>query len=75
MRPKVYQGYVAILLVTTLGKFQTVVTIFAHSITLINEVCLQLLWPSCGHGVKSTFLLGLPSGFKFCYTQSRSAET
>ena len=43
MRLKVYSGYVVLLLVTTLGKFQIFVTIFAHSTTLINEVCLELL--------------------------------
>ena len=76
MRPKVYQGYVVLLLVTTLSKFQFFVTIFVHSTT---PVCLELLWPSCrcdqAAGVKSTFLLGLPNGFKFCYTRSRSVET
>ena len=35
---------------------------FAHSGTPISEVCLEPLWPSCGHGVKSTFLLGRPNG-------------
>ena len=75
MRPKFFQGYVVLLLVTTLGKFQIFVTIFAHSTTPINEVCLEPLSPSCGHGVKSTFLLGQPNGLRFCYTQSRSVET
>ena len=75
MRPKIFQGYVVLLLVTTLGKFQIFVTIFAHSTTPINEVCLEPLSPSCGHGVKSTFLLGQPNGLRFCYTQSRSVET
>ena len=56
MRPKIYQGYVVLLLVTALGKFQILVKIFAHYAT-----------PSCGHGVNSTFPLGLPNGFKFCY--------
>ena len=50
MRPKFYQGYVVLLLETTLGKFQIFVTIFAHSTTPINEVCLEPLSPSCGHG-------------------------
>ena len=40
-----------------------------------NKVCLEPLWPSCGYYVKSTFLLGLPNEFKFCYTRSRSVET
>ena len=57
------------------GKFQFFVTIFAHSTTPINEVCLEPLSPSCGHGVKSTFLLGQPNGLRFCYTRSRSVET
>ena len=35
---------------------------FAHSVTPISEVCLEPLWPSCGHGVNSTFLLGRPNG-------------
>ena len=69
------QGYIDLLLVTTFGKFQFFVTIFAHSTTPINEVCLEPLSPSCGHGVKSTFLLGQPNGLRFCYTQSRSVET
>ena len=76
MRPKIFQGYVVLLLVTTLGKFQIFVTIFVHFTTSFNEVCLEPLWPSCGHGVKCTFLLlGLPNGHKFCYTRSRSVET
>ena len=75
MRSKIFQGYVLLLLVTTLGKFQFFVTIFAHSTTPINEVCLKPLSPSCGHGVESTVLLGQLNGLKFRYTQSRSAET
>ena len=50
-------------------------TYFAHSTTPIDEVCFEPLPPSCGHGVKSTFLLGQPNGLRFCYTQSRSVET
>ena len=71
MRPKVYQGYVLLLSVTKLSKFQIFVTNFAHSTTPINKVCLEPLWPSCGHGVKSTFLLGLPNGLKFWYTYGK----
>ena len=41
MRPKVYQGYAVLLFVTTLSKFQFFVTVFAHSKTTINEVCLE----------------------------------
>ena len=43
MRPKVHQGYVVLLLVTTLEKFQIFVTTFAHSTTPINEVCSEPL--------------------------------
>ena len=50
MRPEFYQGYVVLLLVTILGKFQIFVTIFAHSTTPINEVCLEPLRPSYVHG-------------------------
>ena len=49
--------------------------IFAYSTTLLSEVCLEPLWPSCGHGVKSTSLLGQPNGLRFCYTQSRSVKS
>ena len=62
MRPKIYQGYVVLLLVTTLSKFEIFVTIFAYSAAPINEVCFESLWPTCGLGVKSTFLLRLPHG-------------
>ena len=75
MRPKNFQGYVVLLLVITSGKFQYFVTIFGHSTPSINEVCLEPLSPSCGHGVKSTFLLGKRDGLRFCYTQSHSVET
>ena len=67
--------YVVLLLVTTLGKFQFYVRIFAHSTTPINEVCLEPLSPSCRHGVKSVFLLGQPNGLRFSYIRSRSVET
>ena len=60
---------------TTLSKFEFFATIFAHFATPINEVCLEPLWPSCGHDANSTFLQGLPYGFKFCYTRSRSVKT
>ena len=43
--------------------------------TYIIEACLEPFWPSCGHVVKSTLLLGLPNEFKFCYTQSHFVET
>ena len=36
-------GYVILLLVTTLGKFQFFVAISAHSTTYINQVCLGSL--------------------------------
>ena len=64
-------------LLTTLGKFQFFVTIFAHSTAPIDEECLKPLspWPLTRHGVKSTFLLGQPNGLRFCYTQSRSVES
>ena len=68
-------GYVVLLLVTTLAKFQFFVTIFAHSTTPIDEVWLEPLSPSCRHGVKSTFLLGHTNGLRFCYTRSCSVET
>ena len=51
------------------------VTVFANSTTPINEVCLEPLSPSSGHGVKSTSLLEQSNGFRFCYTQSHSVET
>ena len=60
---------------TTLGKFQFFVTIFALSTTPINEVCLEPLSPSFRHGVESTFLLGHPNGLRFCYTLSCSVGT
>ena len=72
---KFIQGYVSLLLVTTLSKFQFFVTNFAHSATHINEVCLKPLWPSCIHGVNSTSLMGQQNKFKFRYTQSRSVKT
>ena len=39
-----FQGYVALLLVTTLSMFQCFVTIIAHSATLINE---RYVWNHC----------------------------
>ena len=51
------------------------VTIFAHSTTPINEVCLEPLSPNFRNGVNSTFLLGQPNGLRICYTRSRSVET
>ena len=49
-----------------IGNFQIFVTFFAHSTTTpINIVCLDPLRPSCGHCVKSTFLLRQPNEFKF----------
>ena len=50
MGPKISQGYVLLLLVTTLSRFQVFATVFAHFATPINEVCLEPLWPSCGYG-------------------------
>ena len=47
---------------------------FTRSITPIKRVCSEALWPSCGHGVKSTFLLGLPNEFKFCYTRNMNMK-
>ena len=47
---------------------------FTHSTTPIKRVCSETLWPSCGHGVKSTFLLGLPNEFKFCYTRNMNMK-
>ena len=77
VRPKTFWGYVALLLVTTLckSKVHFFAIFFAYSTTPIDEVCLEPLSPSCGHGVKSTFLLGQPNGLRFCYTRSRSVET
>ena len=49
--------------------------IFCLFCNTINEVCLEPLWPSCGHGVNSILLLGLPNGFMFCYLRCRSVET
>ena len=63
MRAKVYQGYDVLLLVTTLGKFLFFKTIFAHSTTPFDEVCLE------------PFVTKLPHGFGFCYTKSRSVST
>ena len=37
---EIFQGYVVLLLVDTLRKFQFFVTIFAHSATPISEVFL-----------------------------------
>ena len=52
MGPKIYQGYVVLLLVTTPSKFQIFATIFAHIATPINAICLEPLWLSCGYGAK-----------------------
>ena len=43
MKTKIFQGYIVLLLVTTLSMFQLFVTIFAHFATPINEVCLEPL--------------------------------
>ena len=40
---KIFLGYVVLLLVNSLSKVQFVVTIFAHSSTPTNEVCLEQL--------------------------------
>ena len=74
-RPNTFQGYIELLLVTTISTHQFFLTIFAHSTTPINEVRLEPLSPSCRHDVKSIFLLGQPNGLRFCYTQSRSVQT
>ena len=70
-----YQGYVVLLLVTTLSKFQIFVTIVSHSATPINGVCFEPLTPSCQHGVDSTFQLAVPHEFRFLYTWTRSVRT
>ena len=44
---EISQGYAVLLLVTTLSKFRIFVTISAHSVTPISEVCLEPLWSSC----------------------------
>ena len=69
VRPKNFQGYVVLLLVTTLGNFQIFVAIFAHPATPINEAYLEPLWPSGGHGANRASQLALPHGLRFCYTQ------
>ena len=50
MRPKVYQGYVLLLLVTTLSKLQIPAIMSAHPTIPIDEAFLELLWPNCVHG-------------------------
>ena len=56
MRPKNYQGYFVLLLVTTLRKVSNICDDIAHSATPIKEVCLEPSWPSCGHGLNSTYM-------------------
>ena len=41
---------------TTLSKFHFFVSIFVGSATFIYEVCLEPLWPNCGHSVNSALL-------------------
>ena len=74
-KAKNFWGYVVLLLLTTLSKFQFFMTIFAHYATLINEIRFRPLSPSCGIGANITSQLSLPHGFMFCYTLSRSVET
>ena len=56
MRSKIHQGYVKLLLVTTLSKFQIMLQLFL----ILQHQLMGYVWNRCDLAAKSTFQLTLP---------------